>query len=300
MLPVILGMTFVVFFMIHLVPGDPARTLLGPRASGEAIAVLHERWGLDRPLYEQFFSYAGGLLRGDLGTSLRYNVPTTELLHGRFVPTFMLLAAGTFFTILISVPMAMTAALNEGRPPDHIVRVIPMIGLGMPAFWLGLMLLVFVALRVSWLPVGGFGSTFPQHLLSMVLPGLTVAFSVSPFVIRSLRASMIEVMAADFIATARAKGIPTRRTLFSHGLRNAIIPAVTVLGVSIGWLVGNTLVVESVFALPGLGALMIDSVMGRDFAVVQSLALIFGLLVVAVNLLADVVRAWLDPRVELA
>lgn len=300
MLPVIVGMTFVVFFMIHLVPGDPARTLLGPRASEEAIAVLHERWGLDRPLHEQFVSYAGGLLRGDLGTSLRYNVPTTDLLSGRFVPTLMLLAAGTFFTILISVPMAMTAALNEGRTPDHVVRVVPMIGLGMPAFWLGLMLLVFVALRVPWLPVGGFGSTFDQHLLSMVLPGLTVAFSVSPFVIRSLRASMIEVMASDFIATARAKGIPARRTLFSHGLRNAIIPAVTVLGVSIGWLVGNTLVVESVFALPGLGALMIDSVMGRDFAVVQSLALIFGLLVVIVNLVADVVRAWLDPRVELA
>ncbi len=300
MIPVILGMTIIVFFMIHLVPGDPARTLLGPRAPAEAIEAFNLRWGFDRPLHEQFVSFLGGLLQGDLGTSMSYNVPTTELVTGRFTPTLLLLGISALFAMVISLPLAVVAALREDRTPDHVVRVIPMVGLGLPAFWVGILLLTFVALRVEWLPVGGYGATWPQRLIAMILPGLTVAIGIAPFTIRSLRSSLIEVMEADYIATARAKGLAGVRVLWAHGLRNAVIPTVTVLGVNLGWLVGNTLIVEKVFALPGLGALMIDAVLERDFAVVQGLALIFGLLVVLVNLLADVVRASLDPRVQLS
>ncbi|MCE2527486.1 MAG: ABC transporter permease [Actinomycetia bacterium] len=300
MIPVILGMTIIVFFMIHLVPGDPARTLLGPRAPAEAIEAFNLRWGFDRPLHEQFLSFLGGLVQGDLGTSLSYNVPTTELVTGRFTPTLLLLAISGLFAMVISLPLAVVAALREERTPDHVVRVIPMLGLGLPAFWVGILLLTFVALRVDWLPVGGYGATWPDRLIAMILPGLTVAIGIAPFTIRSLRSSLIEVMEADYIATARAKGLAGVRVLWAHGLRNAVIPTVTVLGVNLGWLVGNTLIVEKVFALPGLGALMIDAVLERDFAVVQGLALIFGLLVVLVNLLADVVRASLDPRVQLS
>ena len=300
MIPVILGMTIIVFFMIHLVPGDPARTLLGPRAPAEAIEAFNLRWGFDRPLHEQFISFLGGLLQGDLGTSMSYNVPTTELVTGRFTPTLLLLGISALFAMVISLPLAVVAALREERTPDHVVRVIPMVGLGLPAFWVGILLLTFVALRVEWLPVGGYGATWPDRLIAMILPGLTVAIGIAPFTIRSLRSSLIEVMEADYIATARAKGLAGVRVLWAHGLRNAVIPTVTVLGVNLGWLVGNTLIVEKVFALPGLGALMIDAVLERDFAVVQGLALIFGLLVVLVNLLADVVRASLDPRVQLS
>lgn len=300
MIPVILGMTIIVFFMIHLVPGDPARTLLGPRAPAEAIEAFNLRWGFDRPLHEQFVSFLGGLLQGDLGTSMSYNVPTTELVTGRFTPTLLLLGISALFAMVISLPLAVVAALREERTPDHVVRVIPMVGLGLPAFWVGILLLTFVALRVDWLPVGGYGATWPERLIAMILPGLTVAIGIAPFTIRSLRSSLIEVMEADYIATARAKGLAGVRVLWAHGLRNAVIPTVTVLGVNLGWLVGNTLIVEKVFALPGLGALMIDAVLERDFAVVQGLALIFGLLVVLVNLLADVVRASLDPRVQLS
>ena len=299
MIPVILGMTIIVFFMIHLVPGDPARTLLGPRAPAEAIEAFNLRWGFDRPLHEQFFSFLGGLFQGDLGTSMSYNVPTTELVSGRFTPTLLLLGLSALFAMLISLPLAVVAALAAERTPDHVVRVIPMVGLGLPAFWVGILLLTFVALRVDWLPVGGYGATWPERLIALILPGLTVAIGIAPFTIRSLRSSLIEVMDADYIATARAKGLTARRVLWAHGLRNAVIPTVTVLGVNLGWLVGNTLIVEKVFALPGLGALMIDAVLERDFAVVQGMALIFGLLVVLVNLLADVVRASLDPRVQL-
>ena len=300
MIPVILGMTIIVFFMIHLVPGDPARTLLGPRAPTEAIEAFNLRWGFDRPLHEQFLSFLGGLLQGDLGTSMSYNIPTTELVTGRFTPTLLLLGISALFAMVISLPLAVVAALREERTPDHVVRVIPMVGLGLPAFWVGILLLTFVALRVDWLPVGGYGATWPERLIAMILPGLTVAIGIAPFTIRSLRSSLIEVMEADYIATARAKGLAGVRVLWAHGLRNAVIPTVTVLGVNLGWLVGNTLIVEKVFALPGLGALMIDAVLERDFAVVQGLALIFGLLVVLVNLLADVVRASLDPRVQLS
>lgn len=300
MIPVILGMTIIVFFMIHMVPGDPARTLLGPRAPAEAIEAFNLRWGFDRPLHEQFVSFLGGLLQGDLGTSMSYNVPTTELVTGRFTPTLLLLGISALFAMVISLPLAVVAALREERTPDHVVRVIPMVGLGLPAFWVGILLLTFVALRVDWLPVGGYGTTWPDRLIAMILPGLTVAIGIAPFTIRSLRSSLIEVMEADYIATARAKGLAGIRVLWAHGLRNAVIPTVTVLGVNLGWLVGNTLIVEKVFALPGLGALMIDAVLERDFAVVQGLALIFGLLVVLVNLLADVVRASLDPRVQLS
>ena len=300
MIPVILGMTIIVFFMIHLVPGDPARTLLGPRAPAEAIEAFNLRWGFDRPLHEQFLSFLGGLLQGDLGTSMSYNVPTTELVTGRFTPTLLLLGISALFAMVISLPLAVVAALREERTPDHVVRIIPMVGLGLPAFWVGILLLTFVALRVDWLPVGGYGATWPDRLIAMILPGLTVAIGIAPFTIRSLRSSLIEVMEADYIATARAKGLAGVRVLWAHGLRNAVIPTVTVLGVNLGWLVGNTLIVEKVFALPGLGALMIDAVLERDFAVVQGLALIFGLLVVLVNLLADVVRASLDPRVQLS
>ena len=170
----------------------------------------------------------------------------------------------------------------------------------MPSFWLGIILILLLALRLGWFPVGGYGRTPTEILRALFLPGLTVAIAIAPFTIRSLRAALIDVLEADFIDTARAKGLTERRVLFAHGLRNAIIPTVTVLGVSIGWLVGNTLVVEKVFAIPGLGALMIDAVLERDFPVVQALALIFGILVVIVNLLADLVRAALDPRIKLA
>ena len=300
MIPVIVGMTVIVFFMIHLVPGDPARTLLGPRAPAEVIEAFNQRWGFDRPLHEQFLSFLGGLLQGDLGTSLSYNVPTTELVSGRFTPTLLLLAIGGLFAIVISLPLAVMAALREERTTDHVVRIIPMVGLGLPAFWVGILLLAFVALRIDWLPVGGYGTTWPDRLIAMILPGLTVAIGIAPFTIRSLRSSLIEVMEADYIATARAKGLGGGRVLLAHGLRNAVIPTATVLAVNLGWLVGNTPIVEKVFAIPGLGALMIDAVLERDFAVVQGLALIFGLLVVLVNLLADVFRASLDPRVQLS
>lgn len=300
MIPVVIGMTLLVFLMIHLVPGDPARSMLGPRAPEAAVLELRQRWGLDEPLPAQFGQFVGRLARGDLGESLSYGVPVTELIAGRVLPTLLLLLYAVILVSLITVPLAALVAANKGSWIDHLVRVVPLVGLGMPSFWLGIVLILLLALRLGWFPVGGYGRSPTEILRALFLPGLTVAVAIAPFTIRSLRAALLDVLGADFIDTARAKGLSERRVLLVHGLRNAIIPTVTVLGVSIGWLVGNTLVVEKVFAIPGLGALMIDAVLERDFPVVQALALIFGILVVLVNLVADLARAALDPRITLA
>jgi peptide/nickel transport system permease protein len=299
MIPVVVGMTMIVFLLLHLVPGDPARAMLGPRAPESAVEELRERWGLNEPLPAQFAQFVGRLAHGDLGDSLSYRVPVEGLIFPRLLPTVLLILYAVVLVSIITVPLATIVAANKGGWLDHVVRTIPLVGLGMPSFWLAIMLILLFALRLHWFPVGGYGKTPAEVMRALFLPGLTVAIAIAPFTIRSLRTALIDVLESDFIDTARAKGLSERRVLLVHGLRNAIIPTVTVLGVNIGWLVGNTLIVEKVFALPGLGALMIDAVLERDFPVVQALAFIFGGLVVLVNLTADLVRASLDPRITL-
>jgi peptide/nickel transport system permease protein len=299
MIPIALGVTLLVFFLIHLVPGDPARTMLGTRATPERIALLHEEWGLDEPLPMQYWRFLSRLVHGDLGASLFYSVPAGRLVMERLPVTLWLIALGTLLSVAIAVPLATLAAAKRDRPTDHLVRAVPLVGLGFPSFWIGIMLLLAFALNSGRaFPVGGYGDGFLGHLHSMFLPALTVALAISPILIRSLRASLLEVLESDYIATARSKGLPERRVLIRHGLRNAVISMVTVLGVNIGFLVGGTLVVEQVFALPGLGQLMINSIFQRDFPVVQAVTLAFAVMVVLVYLTTDIVHALLDPRVR--
>ena len=300
LVPVVLGITILVFLLLHLVPGDPARAMLGPRAPAEEVQALRERWGLEEPLPAQFALYIQRLLQADLGRSLSYGIPAVDLIGSRALPTLLLVTFAAALTVVISIPLATIAAIQVNRWPDYVVRAIPLIGLGMPSFWVGILLILVLAIGTGWFPAGGYGTTAPEQLRALFLPSLTIALSIMAFMVRSLRISLIEVMESDYITTARAKGLSDRGVLVRHGLRNAILPAITVLGLNIGWLVGNTLVIEKVFALPGLGALMIDAIVNRDFPVVQALALLFGLLVVLVNVLADVTRASLDPRIRLS
>ncbi|MGH3277446.1 MAG: ABC transporter permease [Streptosporangiaceae bacterium] len=298
LIPVAIGVTIIVFFMIHLIPGDPARTILGIHATPKAIAILHQEWGLNRPLASQYWLFADRLAHGDLGTSLFYGQSAASLIAGRLAPTIWLIGYAAVLSIAVSVPLAMLAASRKDGIRDHIVRAVPLFGLGMPAFWVGLLLQYGLALSLHGFPVTGYGSGLAGHLRSMFLPSLTVAIGLSPVVIRSLRASMLNVLGADYITTARAKGVPNSRLFIRHVLRNAVIPAVTVLGINIGFLIGSTLIVEQVFAIPGIGSLMIQSIFNRDFPVVQGVTLVFGVLVVLVNLLTDVTYAALDPRVR--
>jgi peptide/nickel transport system permease protein len=298
LVPVAIGVTIIVFFMIHLIPGDPARTILGIHATPKAIAILHQEWGLNRPLISQYWLFVDRLLHGNLGQSLIYGVPASTLISGRLPATLWLIIYAAVLAVAISVPLAMLAATRRNGIRDQVVRVVPLLGLGMPAFWVGLLLQTWFALKFHLFPVTGYGSGISGHLVSMFLPSLTVAIALCPVIIRSLRASMLSVLGADYITTARSKGVPGRRLFVRHVLRNAVIPAITVLGINIGFLIGGTLIVEQVFAVPGIGSLMIQSIFNRDFPVVQGVTLVFGVLVVLVNLLTDIAYASLDPRVR--
>jgi peptide/nickel transport system permease protein len=299
LVPIALGVTILVFFLIHLVPGDPAVTILGNQATPARVALLHHQWGLDRPLPVQYAKFMGRIVHGNLGDSLFYGVSAGHLVLQRLPVTLWLIGLGMLLSVVIAVPLAALAATNRDRIPDHVVRAVPLIGLGFPPFWVGIVLLLVFGLHLGRaFPVGGYGNGFVGHLHSMFLPALTVAFGIAPILIRSLRASLLEVLESEYVTTARSKGLPESRVLVRHALRNAVVSTVSVLGVNIGYLVGGTLVIEQVYALPGIGQLMINSIFQRDFPVVQAVTLVFSIMVVLVYLLSDVAHALLDPRVR--
>ena len=299
LVPVALGVALLTFLLIHIIPGDPAATVLGTRATPQLIAQLHHQWGLDRSLPEQFWLYLERLAHGDLGNSLIYGDSVQSLVIERLPVTLWLLCYSTVLAMVISVPLALAGARRKDGTVDQTVRAVPIVGLGMPAFWLGIMLILLLAAGgPKWFPVGGYGEGLWGHLVSMFLPALTVAVGTAPLLIRSLRASLLAVLESDYVTTARAKGIPERRVLIHHALRNAIMPMITVLGINLGFLIGNTVVVEKVFALPGVGALIYDGISQRDFAVVQGVTLVLAMLVVFVNIVVDVTYSFLDPRVR--
>jgi len=298
MVPIALGVTLVTFLLIHLIPGDPAVTLLGIRASPKLIAQLHREWGLDRPLYDQYWNFLLRILRGDFGRSLFYGSSATKVIVSASGVTLWLITYAGVLSIAIAVPLALVAATHKDGLADQVVRAIPLVGMGMPTPWLGIMLVLLLGLKVHVFPVGGYGSGISGHLYAMFLPSLTLALGISPILIRSLRTSLIESLESDYVMTARSKGIPERRVLMRHGVRNAIISSVTILGLEIAWLVSGTIVVEKVFALPGIGALMVDSIYRRDFPVVQGITFVVALTVILTNLSTDIVHSLLDARVR--
>ena len=299
-IPVVLGITIVTFFLLRLIPGDPAMTLLGNHGTPEQIAVLRARWGLDEPIWIQFWLFLKQLAHGDTGPSLFYQVPTRTLIASRIGVTMALVAFATVFSVLITVPLATIAAIRKDRPADHVIRAVPLVGLGMPSFWVGLVLILVFAVNLGWFPVGGWGDTVPEHVYGLILPGLTSALAIVPLLVRSLRVGMLEVLQADYIATVRSKGLREHRVLLVHVARNAIIPTLTLLGINIAFLIGATVVVERVFQLNGLGSLMLASISNRDFPVVQGVTFVFALSVVMINLVTDLAAARLDPRIRLS
>jgi peptide/nickel transport system permease protein len=299
MVPVVLGVTILVFLLVHLVPGDPAVTILGVHATPELVAELHRQWGLDHSLPEQYLLFMQHILQGDLGTSLFYDSSVSSLIVEKAPVTIFLLVYATVLSLLIAVPLALLAATRKDAVRDHVVRAVPLVGLGMPPFWVGIMLIMLFSVGVLHIfPVGGYGTGFMGHIESLFLPALTIAIGLSPILIRSLRSSLLAVLEADFVTTARAKGLAGRRVMLSHALRNAVMPMLTVLVVNLGFLVGGTVVIEKIFALPGLGLLMFDGIASRDFPVVQGVTLVFAIMVVLVNLIGDIVYSLLDPRVR--
>jgi len=272
--------------------------MLGPKkATPETIAAINRQLGLDQPLPVQYLVFLKNLAHGDLGVSFFFQESVLQLVWEKVPATLFLIVYGTVLSVLIMVPMGLLAAMNKDRPIDQIIRATFLFGLGLPSFWLGLVLILVLSVNIHLFPVSGYGNTFSDHLWHLFLPALTIAVSLAPILIRSLRNSLIDTLRLDHVLMARAKGLREQRVIRRHVLRNALISTVTILGINIGFLIGGTVVIENIFSIPGLGYLMLTSISTRDYPVVQGLTLIFAVLVILVNLLTDVTYSILDPRV---
>ncbi|MBX5241257.1 ABC transporter permease [Rhizobium sp. NLR22b] len=298
-LPVIFGISVITFILVRLIPGDPARNILGTRATPAALASIRAQYGLDQPMWLQYVYFLKNLANGEMGKSILYKIDVLKLIVTRIEPTLALVAASVVLSVLIAVPMAAIAARNAGRAPDHAVRIVSTFGIGFPPFWLGLMLIILFSVELGLLPVSGYGATLGDKLAHLVLPSLTVALSLSTVLTRSLRAAMIESLKSDVATAARARGMPEGIVFWRHVLPNSLVPTMNLLAVNIGWLIGGTVVVESVFALPGMGQLLVRAIFSRDYMVVQGVAMVFACATVLINFIADIVTVAVDPRVKL-
>lgn len=299
LLPVLLGISLVTFVLVRSIPGDPARLLLGPRTTPDALAKIRAQFGLDEPLWVQYFLFLKNLLQGQMGTSIVYRVDVLRVTANRIEPTLVLVLGSTLLALLIAVPLASLAARSRGRVLDHVIRVVSTAGLGFPPFWLGLMLIIGFSVKLGVLPVAGYGDSLADKLAHMVLPCLTIALALSAVLARSLRAAMIAQMGSNHAVAARARGLSEAAIFRRHVLPNSLVPTINLLAVNIGWLIGGTVVIESVFAIPGMGQLLVRSIFSRDYMVVQGVAMMFAVATVVVNILADVLTVAVDPRVSL-
>jgi peptide/nickel transport system permease protein len=291
----LLGVSLIIFMSVRMVPGDPARLIAGTEASESDIAAVRERLGLTDSLPVQYARYMRGLLTADMGRSLRNNQPVTEILAARLGPTLQLAAASLVVAVVIGLLSGVIAAVRRGTLIDIGSMVLALLGASMPSFWLGLLLILLFSVTLRWFPTGG-----DESLRHLVLPAITLGAGNAAIIARLVRANLLEVLQQDFIRTAKAKGLPPSRVLVWHALRNAMIPTVTILGLQWGTLLAGSVVTETVFAWPGLGRLLIDSVTVRDYPVIQGAVLVFALVFMVTNLLVDVAYAVLDPRIRLS
>lgn len=302
-LVVLIGVLIVVFALVQLVPGDPVRIALGTRYTPEAYEALRSASGLDRPLIVQFFSYLGNALTGDLGVSFRNGDPVTATLLDRLPATVSLALVGIVFALLIAVPAGIWAALREGRVSDAIVRVSSQFGVSIPDFWLGILLIALFSSTLGWLPTSGYRPLFDDPagwLRHIILPGLTVGLVAAAIMTRYIRSAVLEVSSMGYVRTARSKGLPPRVVTLRHTVRNALIPVLTITGIQLATILGGVIVVEVVFAWPGLGRLVYNAVAARDYPVIQGAVLLMAALFLLINLIVDALYAVADPRIRLS
>ena len=293
--PTLLGVVLLVFLMVRLAPGDPAILLAGEFATPETLEAIRTRYGLDRPLPEQFALYLGALLQGDLGESARSRRPVLEELKTYFPNTVVLATAAILVALATGIPLGILAALRQGSWLDLGVMVLALLGVSMPVFWFGLLAILIFSVELGWFPVAGKGT-----LAHLVLPAVTLGINATALLARMTRGTLVEVLSQDYIRTARAKGLAERVVIFKHALRNALIPVVTVAGLEFGSLLAGAVITETIFAWPGLGQLLVGSILSRDYPVVQGAVLLVAFTFTLVNLMVDLLYAWIDPRVRSA
>lgn len=291
--PVLLGVATLVFSLIHLVPGDPVQSMLGEAASPQEVADLRARLGLDRPLYAQYGTFLAGLTRGDLGTSLRTNQPVAATIRERIPATFELAFAAMAVAVALAIPLGIVAAVYAGGPIDLAATTLALVGISIPNFWLGPLMAIIFSVVLGWLPVSGRGGA-----AYLVLPAVTLGAPLAAVLARMTRASMVEELRELYVLAARARGVSAFRAVVRHAFRNSLIPIVTVLGLQFGAVLTGAVITETIFAWPGVGRLLIQSISFRDYPVVQGCILLIAITYVAMNVLTDLVYGLLDPRIR--
>jgi peptide/nickel transport system permease protein len=299
---VVLGVTVIVFAIIHIVPGDPAMVILGPLATQDDVAQLRRQLGLDDPLYVQYLRWISRVIRGDLGRSIATSVLVFPEVLAKFKATFILASAALLVSTSFGMLAGVTSAVRPRSFVDQATMVLALLGVSMPVFWLGIMLMLFFSLRLNWLPATGMyspaGGGISDLLAHLILPAITLGAASMAIVARMTRSSMLEVLSQDYVRTARAKGLREQSVVYRHALSNALIPIVTIVGVQMGYLLGGAVLTETVFAWPGIGTLMVKAIFARDFPMVQGAVLLVALVFSLVNLIVDLSYALLDPRIR--
>lgn len=298
--PTLLGVVVVTFLVVNLIPGDPVRAVLGDQATAAQIARTRSELGLDEPLLHQFFDYLARLLRGDLGTSIASRQSVTEQILARVPATATLAVAAVLISVAAGIPLGIVAATRRGKAADFISLIMSTVGVAAPTFWIGLLLSTAFAINLGWFPATGAGEPgdVGSIVLALVLPATALGLSGMALVARMTRSSMLDVLSEDYVRTARAKGLAERVVVYKHALRNAAIPIVTVIGLNFGQLLGGTIVMETVFARPGIGKLLLDAILGRDYPVVQGVTIVIAVTFLLVNLVTDLSYEFLDPRLR--
>lgn len=292
-IPLLLGVTIIIFMITRILPGDPARTIAGPIATAEEVERIRESFGLNEPLLHQYIVYLRDLLQGNLGISLRTRGPVSWEILSRLPNTLTLIFIGLLAATLLGIPMGVLAATKRYTVVDYVTTLFSLFGLSMPVFWSGLLLIFFFAVILQWLPAGGYGTA--KHY---ILPSLTLTLYNLANIMRLTRSSMLEVLGQDYIQTAHSKGLKKRIVIYRHGLRNAMIPIFTLIGLQFGALLGGTVLTETVFAWPGIGRLMVQSIFARDYTVLQSTILIFAMIIICINLLVDLSYTLINPKIR--
>jgi peptide/nickel transport system permease protein len=292
---VLVGVSIVVFLLLHLIPGDPATTLLSEHATPDAVRALRAQLGLDRPLPVQYLKYVASCLRGDLGTSIRYGIPTLDLVFRHLPATFELALAALVVTVVLAIPAAVLSAVHRGSTFDYLLRLSALVGQSIPGYWLGMILILVFAVQLRLLPTSGRGTL--AHLL---MPSVTLAAYFVALLARMTRVVLLEALEEDYVRTARAKGLAPRRVVLRHALSNALIPVITLLGLQVGTVLGGAVITEAVFAWPGIGSLAIQAIFNRDYPLVQAIVLISAVIFVVINYCLDALYCFLDPRIRLA
>jgi peptide/nickel transport system permease protein len=292
-IPVLIGVATLVFSLIHLVPGDPVQAMLGESASPQDVAQLRTKLGLDRPLLQQYGSFASGVVRGDLGTSLRTNQPVTDIILERMPATMELAISAMLVAILISIPLGIIAAVGKGTYVDHAATTASLIGISMPTFWLGPLLAIVFSVWLGWFPVSGRGT-----MANLVLPAVTLGAPLAAILARMTRASVLEELRELYVMAARARGVSEARAVIAHAFRNSLIPIVTVIGLQFGAVLTGAVITETIFAWPGVGRLLVQSISARDYPAVQGCIMLIAVTYVSVNLFIDMLYGFLDPRIR--